>query len=112
MKNTEIAFDYEAAEQFLRIIQESMDALEDAHSRATEMHNTVLRDITAEKTIDVLTYKGTAGDDICIFLEGLQGHIKTIYELIEVLNQYVAIYNQEMKAADTGAAMQMILETK
>ena len=57
MKNTEIAFDYEAAEQFLRIIQESMDALEDAHSRATEMHNTVLRDIAAEKTIDVITYK-------------------------------------------------------
>ena len=61
MKNTEIAFDYEAVEQFLRIIQESKDALEDAHSRAVEMHNTILGDVVAEKIIDVISYKGTAG---------------------------------------------------
>lgn len=69
-------------------------------------------DEEAGSTQDVYAYKGSAGPDMCKFLEGLYGHLNTAGELINILQEYLSVYNTTVLNMESDLTTQLSLAAK
>lgn len=112
MTGQEITYDYEATRGFLMTLQQARGHLENAQSQLISLYNVIQADEDAGSTLDVYTYKGTASEDMSKFIESLYGHLNTTGELINVLQEYLSVYNKTVLNLESDLTTQMSLTVR